>query len=171
MRLPDLLDRCGALEERAAGLYRSFGAAQLDDHELAALWTALAADEDEHARSIRAAQNGLTPRERDSTAVEGCDAALTDVAERLRHAETLGADGTPDSRLAAALDLELSELEALRRLGLRASGGLGTMAADHSHLHRLADTAMRRSRNGHVQLAAALLLARERLTADAAAHR
>jgi hypothetical protein len=168
--LVDLLARCRTLEERAARLYRSFAAAQLNDRELAALWTALAAHEDEHAGSIREAQEGLTPQERDSTAVEGCESTLADVADRLRHAESLGTDVTPDGRLAAALDLELSELEALRQLCLHASGVSGVIAGEHSHLHRLADTAMRRSRDGHVRLAAAVLLARDRLAADVAAR-
>jgi len=167
VRLVDLIQRCLTFEERAAALYRGFVAAQLDDPELAALWTALAADEDEHARSIRAVQDELMSGKRDPAPVAGYEEALADVADRLRHAETLEADATPDRRFAAALDLELSELEALRRLCLRPSG---EPAADHSHLHRLADAAMRRSRNGHVRLAAALLLARDRLAADAAAR-
>jgi rubrerythrin len=171
MRLADLLDRSCALEERAATLYRRFSATQLDDPELAALWTALAAEENAHARSIRDAWSQLTPAERDLSAVAGCEAALTDIAERLRHAEALGPDATPDRRFSAALDIELSELESLRQLALHASGIPGTPPADHSHLHRLADMARQRSRDGHVRLGAALLLARERLAADAAARR
>ena len=170
MRLVDLLDHSRALEERTAALYRRFAAAQLDDPELAGLWTALAADEDAHARSIREARRLLTLRGRDLTAVEGCEAALADVAERLRHAELLGPDAILDRQLAAALDLELSELESLRRLGLDASHQIGVPAPDPSHLHRLAGTAMQRSSDGHVRLAAALLLARERLAANATAR-
>ena len=165
MRLVDLLDHSRALEERVAALYRRFAAAQLDDRELAELWTALAADEDEHARSIREARCRLTSHESELTAVEGCEAALADIAERLRHAELLASDAMADRQLAAALDLELSELESLRRLGLDASHQPGVPPPDSSHLHRLANTAMQRSSDGHVRLAAALLLARERLAA------
>ena len=165
MRLSDMLDRCRQLEERAAALYRGFVAAQRDDHELAVLWTAMATDEDEHAASIREAQSSLTPAERDAIAIEGCEAALANVAERLRRAETLGSGAAPDSRLAAALDLELSELEATRRICLQASGC--PVHAEHAHLRHLADMAMRRSRDDHVRLGAALLLARYRLTTDA----
>jgi hypothetical protein len=168
--LVDLLARCPKFEERAAVLYRSFAAAHLDDRELAALWTALAADEGEHARSIRDAEDGLTAQERASTTVEGCEAALEDVADQLRHADSLGTHITPDRRLAAALDLELSELEALRQLCLHASGVSCTKIAEHSHLRRLADTATRRSHAGNVRLAAAVLLARDRLAADVAAR-
>jgi hypothetical protein len=90
---------------------------------------------------------------------------------RLRHAEGLGCDVTTDRKLSAALDIELSELESLRRLALHASGIPGTFPTDQTHVHRLADTARQRSRDDHVRLAAALLLARERLAADAAARR
>jgi rubrerythrin len=165
VKLVDLLDHSRALEERAAALYRRFATAQFEDPELAGLWTALAADEDAHARSIREARRLLTLRESELTAVEGCEAAVADIAERLRHAELLGPDATLDRQLAAALDLELSELEAIRRVCLQASGC--PVHAEHAHLHHLADMAMRRSRDDHVRLGAALLLARYRLTADA----
>jgi hypothetical protein len=165
MRLADMLDRCRQLEERAAAVYRSFLTAQDHDHELAVLWTAMAADEDEHAASIVEAKSGLTSAERDAIAIDGCEAALASVAERLRRAESLGSNATGDSRLGAALDLELSELEAIRRVCLQASGR--PVSGEHSHVRHLADMAMRRSRDEHVRLGAALLLARYRLTADA----
>ncbi len=171
MRLVDLLDRSEALEERAAALYRGFAATQIDDAELAALWTVLAAEEDAHAGSIRDVRSKLTPGERDLSGVSGCEEALMDIAERLWRAEALRPDATPDRRFSAALDIELSELESLRQLALHASGTAGTLSTDQTHLRRLADTARRRSRDGHVRLAAALLLARERLAADAAARR
>ena len=170
MQLEDLLDRSEALEQRTAALYRRFAARQLDDAELAALWTALAAEEEEHVRSIRDARSQLTPGERDQSAVAGCEAALADIEERLLHAEALDPDATPDRRFAAALDIELSELESLRQLALHGSGIPGTPPTDRSHVHRLADTVRQRSSDGHVRLAAALLLARERLAADAAAR-
>ena len=68
MRLSDMLDRCRQLEERAAALYRGFVAAQRDDDELAVLWTAMAADEDEHAASNVEAKSGLTSAECDAIA-------------------------------------------------------------------------------------------------------
>lgn len=163
MRLAELLDRCLALEERTAALYRKFAAARAEDRELVELWTTLAADEDEHARSIRNAQRDLGPEEGELSTVEGCQAALADVAGRLRDADALDANATPSRHLAAALDIELSEIEALRRLSLRASRQQRVPDQDHAHLRRLADTARRRSQDGHVRLAAALLLARERL--------
>src|SRR5262249_50921852 len=154
MRLSDMLDRCRQLEERAAALYRGFVAAQRDDHELAVLWAAMAADEAQHAVSLREAQGRLTPAGSGALAIKGWEAALANVGERLRRAEPLGSGAAPDSRLAAALDLELSELEATRRICLQASGC--PVHAEHAHLRHLADMAMRRSRDDHVRLGAAL---------------
>jgi len=171
VRLVDLLDHAEALETRAAALYHRFAAAQLDDPDLTTLWTDLGNEEDAHAASIRAARSQLTPAERDLSAVSGCEEALADVAGRLHYAERLGSDVSTDRRLSAALDIELSELESLRRLALHATGVPGAPHTDQAHAHRLADTARRRSRDEHVRLGAALLLARERLAADAAARR
>lgn len=165
MRLAQLLHQAGTLEERAAALYRRFATEQFDEPALAALWTALAADEDAHARSIRDAQSQLTAAERELSAVAGCEAALTDIAQRVRQAEALDPDATLDRRLSAAIEIELSELESLRQLALHASSISGTPPMDHSHVHRLTDAARQYSRDGHVRLAAALLLARERLAA------
>jgi hypothetical protein len=171
MRLIDLLDHAERLEKRAAALYRRFAAMQLDDPDLASLWAALATEEDAHAASVRDARSRLTPCERDLSDVSGCEAALTDIAERLRRAEALPPDATEDRRFSAALDIELSELESVRQLALHASGIPGTAPTDQSHVHHLADTARQRSRDDHVRLGAALLLARERLAADTAARR
>lgn len=170
VRLFDLLERSQALEQRAAAVYRQFAATQLRDLELAALWTRLAADEDDHAQSIAAARHALPASERDLVAVEGCDVAFDEVAERLQRAEALGADATVDRQLAAALDLELSALEALRMLALHASHQVDSAAPDPAHLYRLGNMAMQRSSDGHVRLAAALLFARERLAASSAAR-
>ena len=171
MRLLDLLERAEALEQRTAALYRGFADARRDDSELAALWTAMAADEDDHARSIREARHGLSALDVETVSVEGCDAALAEIAQRLRHAEKLRGDAASDRQFSAALDLELSELEAIRQLTLQASHQLSVPVPGEAHLQRLADTAMRRSQDGHVRLGAALLLARARLAADAAARR
>jgi hypothetical protein len=167
VRLLDLLERAEALEQRAAALYRGFAAARRDDAELAALWTAMASEEDEHAQSIRAARARLTATETDTVSVDGCDVALADVAQRLRHAESLRSDAASDRQFSAALDLELSELETMRQLTLQASHSPPVPGLEDAHLHRLAETALRRSRDEHVRLAAALLLARARLAADA----
>jgi rubrerythrin len=170
VQLVDLLDHAEALETRAAALYHRFAAAEIDDPELATLWMDLEREEDAHALSIRAARSQLTREELDLTAVTGCEEALADAGARLQYAERLGSDASTDRKLSAALDIELSELESLRRLALHASGVPGTLRTDQRHVHRLTDTARKRSRDEHVRLGAALLLARERLAADAAAR-
>ena len=80
--------------------------------------------------------------------------------------DRLRVDATSDRQFSAALDLELSELETIRRLSLEASHVPHTPQQEDTHLRRLAETAMRRSHDGHVRLGAALLLARARLAAD-----
>jgi rubrerythrin len=171
MQLLELLARSQALEKRAAAMYRDFAAADLADPDLAALWTTMAAEENAHAHSIEVALGTLDSRGGTLTAIEGCEQTLADIAERLGQAERLPADATADRRFTAALDLELSELEALRRLALEASHVAPVVPPEEGHLHRLGTVAMQRSRAGHVRLAAALLLARQRLAADVAARR
>ena len=165
MRLIDLLDRCLTLEKRAAAVYTTFGAAPGGEPQL---WADLVADEEAHARSIREARRRLTQVDR-AIVVDGCEAALADVERRLAEAESLPPAAGQDRPLIAALNIELSEIEALRQLGIRAVGHLGVPDQDHAHLRRLADAARRRSDSDHVRLAVALLLARERLAATTTA--
>ena len=165
MRLIDLLDRCLTLENRAAAVYRTFGAVPGGEPQL---WAELAADEEAHARSIREARRSLAPDDR-GTAVDGCEAGLDDVERRLAEAENLPAAAGEDRRLIAALNIELSEIEVLRQLAIRAVAHPRVPDQDHTHLRRLADAARRRSGSDHVRLAVALLLARERLAATSAA--
>jgi hypothetical protein len=164
MRLADLLDRCLVLEERAAAVYRTFAATPDGEAEL---WDGLAAEEEAHARAIRKAHDSLASDGGALIGVDGCEAALADAERRLGEAEALDATASQDRRLIAAFNIELSEIEALRQLGLRAIGHLHVPDQDHAHLWRLADAARRRSQSDHVRLAAALLLARERLAAAA----
>jgi len=61
MELDEMLDRCRRLEERAGAVYRSYAAATRADPALCALWTALAREEEEHARAIALARARLDP--------------------------------------------------------------------------------------------------------------
>jgi hypothetical protein len=164
MRLADLLDRCLVLEERAAAVYWMFASAAEGEAEL---WEALAADEEAHAHSVWEARNSLASDNGAVVDVEGCEAALAEVDRRLRDGEALDGAASRDHRLTAAINIELSEIEALRQLGLRAAGCPHVPDQDHAHLRRLAEAARRRSGSDHVRLAAALLLARERLATTA----
>ena len=71
MELETLLQRCGTLEERAAALYRGWAAGARDNPPLCNLWTGLAREEEEHARSLRVALRSPAPPSRDCLDVAG----------------------------------------------------------------------------------------------------
>jgi chromosome segregation ATPase len=162
MRLDDMLDRCRRLEERAAALYRSYAASARAELPLHALWTALAREEEEHAHSIAVARSRLEATEGWRTRVEGWREALEEVEKRLAAAESLGGEATTARHLSAALDLEMTELEALRHVLLAASGQPED-DAPAAHAVRLAEAATRLSDDPHIRLQAALLRARARV--------
>src|SRR5262245_25385392 len=83
VELARMLDRCRGLEERAAALYRSFAAAARTKPALCALWTELARDEEEHARSLVRARAHVKPPESWRTRIDGWEEALADVEQRL----------------------------------------------------------------------------------------
>jgi len=163
MQLDAMLDRCKRLEERAAAVYRSYAAASRGEPALCALWTALAREEDEHARAIVLARARLEPTAGWRTWLQGWDDALADVEERLGAAEQLGREESTTSRqLSAALELEMSELDALRRVVIAACDAPDAELPD-DHASKLADAAKRLSDDPQVRLQAALLTARTRL--------
>jgi hypothetical protein len=164
MQLDALLDRCQRLESRAASLYRSFAAASRSEPALCALWTELARDEQEHAHSIEMAHFKREATEGWRTQLDGWEEALTDIEDRLAAAEQLGPGATTAQRFAAALDLEASELEALRQV-LLATSGFG-IAPQADHVLKLAGRATAFCDDPHVSLQAALLRARARLNAQ-----
>jgi rubrerythrin len=162
MELGEMLDRCRALEERAAVLYRTFAAGARSEPRLCAMWTALAREEEEHARALLAARRRLLPIEAARTRIEGWSEVLADIEERLAAAERLATAGR-DRQLAAALELEMTELEALRRLVLASSGAPVPGEPQEAHALHLAEQAVRLSKDPHVDVQAALLRARARL--------
>jgi rubrerythrin len=173
MQLDRLLDRCRDLEGRAATIYRSYaaGARARRDPTLCALWTALAREEEEHTRSLEQVRMHVTGPEGWRTQVEGWDEALSEVETRVAAAEQLTPTASADTQLGAALDLELSEIDALRHL-LLAVGGASEPYAERRERHqaahaiRLAQAATQCSEDPHVRLQAALLLARAELEPD-----
>lgn len=163
MQLDRLLERCRLLEQRAGALYRSYAAGTRDDPALCALWTALAREEQEHAHSLTHAAARLDAAAGWQTRVDGWDKALGEVEARLAAAERLGPGATPDQQLAAALGLELSELDALRHMLLQVSGRPEPADVIAAHATRLAEDALRFSSDPQVRLQAELLRARARL--------
>ncbi|HYV58153.1 MAG TPA: hypothetical protein VE911_11425 [Candidatus Nitrosopolaris sp.] len=162
MNLEEMLDRCLRLEERTAAVYRSYAASTRADPALCALWTGLAREEAEHAHSIVDARARLADTVGWRIQLDGWEDALGKVEQHLTIAEQLGWGATAKRQLSAALDLEMTELEALRHVLLAASGQAETDAS-LAHAERLADAAVRLSSDSHVRLQAALLRARARL--------
>jgi rubrerythrin len=162
MDLDHMLERARGLEERASALYRRWAAISRTEPEFCALWTALAREEEEHARSVAFAGSRIEVTAGWRTWLEGWDDAVAEVEERLAEAERLGAEDAPARRLSAALELELTELETLRQAILAATR---THDVDTSgdHAVRLAEAAERLSDDPQVRLQAAVLKARSRL--------
>src|SRR5262249_25502767 len=156
MHLESILDRCHDLEWRTATIYRAFAAGARSQPPLCALWTELAREEERHARSIERARDTLRLRGDSRMHLDGWKEAIAEVEERLRAAERLGAGSTPTEQLAAALDIEMSEIEALRHIALSAAR---TPDSEHQteHAEKLATAAEELSDDPQVQLQVALL--------------
>ncbi len=156
------MDRSVALERRAAAIYRSFAASSRDEPALCAVWTKLAREEEAHAQSIETARRHLREDGPSHTSVDGWEGALTEVQERLAAAEVLTGAATSEQRLAAALDLEITELDAFRKTLLAAAREPPAVEHD-DHAERLATVAEQLAQNPKIRLQAALLRARARL--------
>lgn len=165
MQIEAMLDRCERLEQRAAALYRGFASSTREEPRLCALWTDLAREEEEHARSIAAARARLRMKGEWRMWLDGWEEALAGVEERLGAAERLGPGATDVQQLTAALDLEMTELEAFRRV-LLAAARTPDPGAPERHAELLADAAERLTDDPQVRLQAALLRARVRVHAS-----
>lgn len=163
MDLDRLLERARRLEERAAALYRSWATAARQNPDACALWTALAREEEDHARSLRRAAEHLRTRTGWRTRVDGWAEALAEVEARLDEAERLGPLARTERQLAAALALEDTEIDPLRHLLLELSDGAEPQPDGGAHARRLADAAERLCDDPDVHLQAALVRTRARL--------
>lgn len=162
MELELILDRCHALEQRAAAAYRSFAAAARGQPEVCALWTRLAREEEAHARSIATTRADLRLGGRSRASVHGWEEALAEIEACLAVAERLGAGATTPQQLAAALDLEMTELDALRH-SLLATAHAPEPGDQNDHAEHLADVAETLTDDPQVRLQVALLRARARI--------
>jgi rubrerythrin len=163
MQLERVLDRCHGLEARAAAVYRTFAAAARGDPVVCALWTDLAREEEQHARSIDAARSRLRRAGGTPTSIDGWEEALGVIEDRLLVAERLGASGaTTAQQFAAALDVEMTEIEALRQVAL-AAADVPELEEQSGHAERLAEAAEALTDDPQVRLQAALLRARTRV--------
>ncbi len=162
MDLEPMMDRSLALERRAAAVYRSFAAASRSEPAMCAVWTDIAREEEAHAGSIETARRHVREDGISHTSVGGWEDVLNDVEERLGIAERLPGTATREQRLAAALDLEITELDAFRKVLLAAAKESPAQEQD-DHAERLATVAERLTHDPQVRLQAALLRARARL--------
>jgi rubrerythrin len=160
--LERMMDRSLALERRAAAVYRSFATASRGDPDMCAVWTDLAGEEDAHARSVETARRHLREQGMSHVSIDGWQEALTESEERLTRAEQLGAGATREQRLAAALDLEITELDAFRKVLLAAAHESPATEQD-DHAERLARVAEKVTDDPQVGLKSALLRAEARL--------
>jgi len=165
MELERLLRRCQALEERAATLYRGWAARTREQPALCNLWTAMAREEEEHARSLRVALRSPLPSNHGCIDVAGWEDAIGAVEQGMIAAERLDEGATADDMLAAALELEMTELEAMRRALVALAGRPTRNGEDHAA--GLAREATRLTHDPHVGLLATLLQAETRVKSTA----
>lgn len=161
MRVEEMLHRCTELERRAAAMYRRFAADSAEDDALRSLWSRLADEEEEHAGALGRAgeQSGVAGQSR----IDGWTEAVAEAERVLAEAEA-APPRTPDERLAIALDLERTEIDALREALLALAGKPEAEArATGRHAATLADAATRSSTDPRVLLKASLVHAHERL--------
>jgi hypothetical protein len=169
MDVVGLLERCVALERAAAEIYEALALRFADDAELVALWSALAADEREHARKLDTwrALAAREPAGRRASA-SGFAATVAELERALGDARR-AAPGVRDAdqAFALALGLETSELDVIYGELLRSSPvARFPDAADSArwetgrHHDRLLAVVRRRSRDDTVLLRAALLAER-----------
>jgi hypothetical protein len=162
MQLADVLEVCSRMEARAAAVYRAFAACMRAEPQVAALWEAMAAEEDQHAASIGSARFELPSTCGWRVRMDGWEESIGAITASLDRAERLPADASIDQQLAAAFDVEMSEMEALRHAAL-AAGRQRYDGGGGDHLARLADVAAQRSSDPHVLMQATLARARARV--------
>ena len=161
VELGDMLDRCCGLETRSAALYRSFAAAAHDRPDLFALWTALAREEDEHARVLNDARTRLPTSDAWVTQLSPrWDEVAREIEAKLCEAERLAGGASSDQQLAAVLELEMTEVELLRQMLLAVSRHRPPRPIAEIHALHLADAVERCSTDRYVRQQAALLRAR-----------
>jgi rubrerythrin len=166
MDLDHVLARCRAFETRAATIYRTYAARTRQDPDTCAMWTALARDEEGHARAIGRAAGWLDGTQGWRTHLEGWDEDLQEIEARLAQAESPDVGADVDRQLVAALALERTELDALFHRLLALLPASERPRSWHDHTDRLLATAARHAANPAVAFEAALLQAR-RLLRDA----
>ncbi len=155
----DLHRRVRAVEERAACLYRSFAETAGKAQDLSRLWRDLARDKEERVRRLAEVRPEAAFTSEGAPCLDGCGRAVAAMEQRLLAAEEQAVHGSDDTRLIAALDLEVTELDLLESVPFAAersaSQGLKTAVRVGSLVARYSDEV-------HVIMHAAELIARAR---------
>ena len=152
MVMKDTLDRCCDFETRSAALYRSFAAGASDQPDLCALWTAMAGDEADHARLLNDTRHRLPTSEGWVTHLSGrWDKVVREVETKLSEAERLSPGAGVDQQLAAALELEMTEIEQVCQMLVAVGRRRPPRPIAETHAPRLADAAERFSVHPHVR--------------------
>jgi len=131
------------------------------------LWTALAREEEEHARTLERAGRLLEPTDGWHVTLDGWEDALAEIDERMQRAEDPRIGGDFDRQLMAALALERTEMDHLyHRLSRLTRTPVGST---DEHLERLLSAA-ERCTNPEVQMQAGMLRARMLLARESHGH-
>jgi rubrerythrin len=123
MDILPLLDRCIAIERAVAEIYDAFAARTVSDSELRELWSALAQDERQHAGKLASWRELVVGEDAGHrTAAEGFEDAVREAEALLIAArERIPEVRTPDDAFAIALELEMSEIDAIYTALLQSS--------------------------------------------------
>jgi rubrerythrin len=161
MDLGAMLDRCCELETRSAALYRKFAAGVRDRPDLCALWSTMAREEDDHARTLNATRGHLPVLEAWITELSPrWDKVVRRIEAKLSEGERLADGADIDQQLATALELEMTEIEPLRQMLIATGRRRPPRPLVDHHISRLVDAAERHSRQPSVRRQAELLRAR-----------
>jgi hypothetical protein len=156
-----MLDRCCELETRSAALYRRFAAGARDRPDLCAMWATMAREEDDHARTLSATRGHLPVLEAWVTELSPRWTEVVGTIEaKLSGGERLADGADIDQQLAAALELEMTEIEPLRQMLIATGRRRPPRPLVDNHVSRLIDAAERHSRQPYVRRQAELLRAR-----------
>lgn len=138
----DLHRRLRTIEERAARLYRSYAKTTGKAQKLRQLWYDLAREKEARVRSLAEAESAPTSRGERTAPLDGFENAVATIERCLLAAEEQAGQRSNDTRLIAALDLELVDLELLQAVpfpalrstseGLETAVRLGQLVAQYS---------------------------------------
>jgi rubrerythrin len=112
--LEDLFERAIEIEKTAAEVYATFSRWFSHVPRVSAFWRELNQDEIEHAETLGAIRDRLTPQQLSSAAEEGIWKAVHDIRNRLRK-DWKGHVDTLDDAYDLAHELEFSEVNAVFR--------------------------------------------------------